>query len=175
MEDYTLKLKDMKKIVLFLFCMLAAIANVNAQQVTKTTHKKAVKTDVITTGNMTIRKPSYICISTDNDQDQLIMDGTKFTMTMGKKKHVTDSRKNPQFATFQAVLEAVINGRAIPASEDLTVSAKGNDKVLTITPTGKKRRQMFTSLVLVIDAKTSAFKTLKMNDRSGGFMEYTFK
>ena len=79
----------MKKIVFVLFCMLACLANVNAQQVaqqvTKTAHKKGVKTDVVTTGSMTIRKPNYICISTDNDRDQLIMDGTKFTMTMGGK------------------------------------------------------------------------------------------
>mgnify|MGYP002622739720 FL=1 len=164
----------MKKIVLFLFCLLACFASTNAQTVTKTTHKKAVKTDVVTTGTLTIRKPSYVCISTDEDRDQLIMDGTKFTMTMGKKKHVTDSRRNPMFATFQSVLEAVINGRPIPSGEDLTVSAKGNEKTITIIPTGKKR-QMFTSFVLVIDSKTSTFKTLRMNDRSGGYMEYTFK
>ncbi len=165
----------MKKIVFILFCMLACLANVNAQQVTKTAHKQGVKTDVVTTGSMTIRKPNYICISTDNDRDQLIMDGTKFTMTMGGKKHVTDSRKNPQFVTFQAVLEAVINGRQVPAGEDLTVSTKGNEQTITITPTGKKRRQMFTSFVLVVDAKTSAFRLLRMNDRSGGYTEYSFK
>lgn len=72
------------------------------------------------------------------------MDGTKFTMTMGKKKHVTDSRRNPMFATFQAVLEAVINGRPIPAGDDLTISKNGGVETITITPTGKKR-QMFTS------------------------------
>ena len=94
---------------------------------------------------------------------------------MGGKKHVTDSRKNPQFVTFQAVLEAVINGRQVPAGEDLTVSAKGNEQTITITPTGKKRRQMFTSFVLVVDAKTSAFRLLRMNDRSGGYTEYSFK
>lgn len=164
----------MKKIVLFLFCLFACFASVNAQTVTKVTHKKALKTDVVTTGTLTIRKPSYICISTDNDRDQLIMDGTKFTMTMGKKKHVTDSRRNPMFATFQAVLEAVINGRPIPAGDDLTISKNGGVETITITPTGKKR-QMFTSFVLVVDAKASSFKTLRMNDRSGGYMEYTFK
>ena len=164
----------MKKIVLFLFCLFACFASVNAQTVTKVTHKKALKTDVVTTGTLTIRKPSYVCISTDENRDQLIMDGTKFTMTMGKKKHVTDSRRNPMFATFQSVLEAVINGRPIPSGEDLTVTVKDNEKTITIIPTGKKR-QMFTSFVLVIDVKTSTFKTLRMNDRSGGYMEYTFK
>jgi len=34
---------------------------------------------------------------------------------------------------------------------------------------------MFTSFVLVVDAKTSAFRLLRMNDRSGGYTEYSFK
>lgn len=163
----------MKKILLFLLCMLAVTAN--AQTVTKTSHKKAVKTDVVTTGTMTVRKPDYICISTDNDKDQLIMDGTQFTMTMGGKKHTTDSRKNAQFATFQSVLTAVINGQPIPTGDDLAVTTQGGRKTITITPDGKKRRQLFTSFVLVIDAKTSAFKVLRMNGRNEDYTEYVFK
>jgi len=165
----------MKKILFLLFCLVAAVATADAQQtVTKTRHQKAVATDVVTTGTLTIRKPSYICISTDNDRDQLIMDGTKFTMTMGKKKHTTDSKKNTQFATFQKVLNAVINGQPIPESDDMTQVTKGGLKTLTITPQGKKRK-MFNSFVLVVDAKTSAMKTLRMNDRSGGYTEYSIK
>lgn len=150
------------------------ICSAGAQSVTKTVHKKAVKTDVVTTGTVTIRKPDYICISTDGDSDLLMMDGTQFTMTMGKKKHVTDSRKNAQFATFQKVLTAVINGEPIPTGDDLTVSTSADRKTITITPAGKKR-QLFSSFVLVIDAKTSAFRTLRMNGRGEDYTEYNFK
>ena len=145
--------------------------SVSAQTVTKTTHKKAVKTDVVTTGTLTIRKPEYICISTDGDKDQLIMDGTKFTMTMGGRQHVTDSKKNPQFATFHTVLKAVINQQAIPQSDDMTVVTKGNTTTVTIVPTGKKR-QLFTSFVLTVDAKTKALRTLRMNGRGEDYTEY---
>jgi hypothetical protein len=162
----------MKKIVLLFCCLLALTAQ--AQTVTKTTHKKAVKTDAVTTGTVTIRKPDYICISVDNNKDQLIMDGTQFTMTMGKRKHVTDSKKNAQFVTFQQVLTAVINNQPIPASEELTVLTKGGQKVITITPVSKKR-QLFSSFVLTIDAKTSAFRTLRMNGRGEDYTEYTFQ
>ena len=162
----------MKKIVLLFCCLLALTAQ--AQTVTKTTHKKAVKTDAVTTGTVTIRKPDYICISVDNNKDQLIMDGTQFTMTMGKRKHVTDSKKNAQFVTFQQVLTAVINNQPIPASEELTVLTKGGQKVITITPVSKKR-QLFSSFVLTIDAKTSAFRTLRMNGRGEVYTEYTFQ
>lgn len=163
----------MRKIVLMLFCMMALCAHAQ-QAVTKTSHRKAVKEDLVTTGTMTMRKPDYICISTDGDKDQLIMEGTKFTMTLGGKQHTTDSKKNQQFATFHQVLKALINGQPIPAGDDLTVSTKGGQTVITITPAGKKRR-LFTSFVLTVDSKTKAFKTLRMNGRKDDYTEYTFK
>jgi hypothetical protein len=162
----------MKKLLLIMFCMLACVAQ--AQQVTKTVHKKAVKTDVVTTGTMTIRKPDYICISTDNDRDLLMMDGTKFTITIGSKRHTTDSRNNPQFTTFHEVLTAVINGQPIPQSDDMTITTKNGQKTVTITPVGKKR-QLFSSFVLVLDAKTSAVVQLRMNERGENYINYDFK
>ena len=164
-----------KQIILFLFCLLSLSA-MSQTTVTKTQHRQAVKTDVVTTGTLTIRKPDYVCISTDGNKDQLIMDGTKFTMTMGGRKHTTDSRKNPQFATFQQVLTAVINGQPIPAGDDLTVTTRGGQTTVTITPSvKKKKRQLFTSFVLTVDSKTKAFRLLRMNGRGDDYKEYTFK
>jgi hypothetical protein len=162
----------MKKLFVLLFSLFALCAQ--AQTVTKVSHSKAVKTDVVTTGEMTIRKPDYICISTDGGKDQLIMDGTKFTMTTKGKKHVTDSKTNTLFATFQKVLHAVINGQPIPTGDDLTIQKSGNLQTITITPPAQKR-QMFTSFVLVVDGKTSSMKRLRMNGRSESYTEYTIK
>jgi hypothetical protein len=161
------------KHLLLLFCYLFALST-QAQTVTKVSHSKAVKTDVVTTGEMTIRKPDYICISTDGGQDQLIMDGTKFTMIMKGKKHVTDSKTNALFADFHNVLKAVINSQPIPTAGGIQVTATGSEQTVTIIPSGKKR-QMFTSFVLTIDSKTMAMKRLRMNGRSESFTEYTFK
>ena len=164
---------DTMKHWVLLICCLFSLSG-NAQSVTRVSHSKAVKTDVVTTGDMKIRKPDYICITTDNGKDQLLMDGTAFTMTIKGKKHVTDSKTNAQFATFQKVLHAVINNQPIPEGNDLTVQTKGGLKTITITPSEKKR-QMFTSFVLVVDSKTSAMKTLRMNGRNESYTEYTFK
>ena len=152
--------------------MLALSAT--AQTVNRTQHRAAVANDAVTTGTMTIRKPDYISISTDGGKELLIMEGTKFTMTMGGKKHVTDSRKNDQFATFHAILEAIINGQPIPSADDVTVTTKGGQKSITITPNGKKR-QMFTSFLLVVDAKTSAIQQIRMNGRKGDYTDYIIK
>ncbi len=161
-------MKKLLFLILFVCCQLTFCA---AQSVTRTQHREAVAQDAVTTGSMTIRKPDYISISTDGGKELLIMEGTKFTMTMGGKKHVTDSKKNKQFDTFHAVLSAVINNQPIPAAEDLTVSTKNGQKTITITPE-KKKRQLFSSFVLVIDAKTSAIRQLRMNGRKGDYTEY---
>ena len=152
------------------------LANVTfAQQtVTKITHKKAIKTDVVTTGTMTIQKPEYICISTDDDKDRLVMDGTRFSITMGNKMHTTDSRQNAQFQTLHKVLKAVINGQPMPPCDDLTVSDQDGLRTITIEPK-KKKRQLFTSFVLVVDGKTMAFQSLRMNGHNDSYTEYQFK
>ena len=166
----------MKRLILALTLIFLPLSfiDVAAQNVTRTRHQAALTTDAVSTGTLTIRKPDYICISTDGGREQLLMDGTQFTMTMGGKKHVTDSRRNAQFATFQRVLHAVINGQPIPQSEDLTVVTNNGLQTITITPNGKKR-QMFTSFVLVVDAKTTAFRQLRMNERAGNYVNYDFK
>lgn len=166
----------MKRLILIfaLFIWYLSLCPAEAQSVTRVRHQAALTTDAVTTGTLTIRKPDYICISTDGGREQLLMDGTKFTMTTGGKKHVTDSRKNAQFATFQKVLNAVINGQPVPKGEDMTIVTKNGLQTITITSAGKKR-QMFTSFVLVIDAKTSALRQLRMNERAGNYVNYDFK
>ena len=167
---------NMKRLILLLtvFACYLSLSPVEAQTVTRTRHQAALTTDAVTTGTLTIRKPDYICISTDGGREQLLMDGTQFTMTMGGKNHVTDSRKNPQFATFQKVLNAVINGQPVTKGEDMTIVTKNGLQTITITPAAKKR-QMFTSFVLVVDAKTSDFRQLRMNERGGNYVNYDFK
>ncbi len=167
---------NMKRLILALtlICFPLSFVGVAAQTVTRTRHQAALTTDAVTTGTLTIRKPDYICISTDGGRDQLLMEGTKFTMTMGGKKHVTDSRRNAQFATFQKVLNAVINGQPVTKGEDMTIATKNGLQTITITPAAKKR-QMFTSFVLVVDAKTSDFRQLRMNERGGNYVNYDFK
>lgn len=166
----------MKHLTALLFVVFTlCCGTLGAQNVTRTRHQAALTTDAVTTGTLTIRKPDYICISTDGGRDQLLMDGTKFTMTMGGKLHETDSQQNPQFDTFQKVLHAVINAQPIPECEDMTVETKNGQRTITITPSTKKKRQMFTSFVLVIDEKTSAFRQLRMNERADNYINYDFK
>ncbi len=147
--------------------------------VRKVVHKKAMAKEVVTTGSASIVKPDMFTISTNNGADKLTMKGSKFIMTVGKRDHTTDSQKNPQFATFQKVLTSIFSGGTTDISrlEGVTVTKSGSTLRITITPKvdeKKKRRMMFSSFTLVIDANTSAFKLLKMTDTKGGYTDYEF-
>ena len=152
--------------------------NVTAS-VTKTTHKQAVAKDVTSKGTLTMKRPATVSIVIDGGKDQLLMEGSTFTMVVKGKKHTTSSQKNVQFASFQTVFESILSGgqKDISKLGDLTVSKQGGNLVLTITPQAdsKKaaRRMLFSSFVLTIDTKTSELKSLRMNERAG-YTDYTF-
>ena len=147
--------------------------------VTKTTHKQAVAKDVTSKGTLTMKRPASVSIVMDGGKDQLLMEGSTFTMVVKGKKHVTSSEKNVQFTSFQTVFESILSGgqKDISKLGDLAVSKQGGNLVLTITPQAdsKKaaRRMLFSSFVMTIDTKTSELKSLRMNERSG-YTEYTF-
>jgi len=147
--------------------------------VTKTTHKNALAKDAVDKGKLTMKKPDEVGIVINGGQDQLLMKGSDFTMVVKGKKHTTSSKKNAQFATFQAVFEYILSGGEGDLSKytDLNVKKQGSLLVITITPqaAGKKaqRRMMFSSFIMTIDSKTSELKTLRMNERAG-YTEYSF-
>jgi len=152
--------------------------NVTASAV-KTTHKNAVAKDMVSKGTLIMKAPSEVSITMDGGQDQLLMQGNQFTMTVKGKKHKTSSDKNTQFVTFQAVFESILAGGSKDLSKfsDLDFAKKGQLLSLTITPKAESkkaaRRMLFSSFVLTIDTKTSELKSLRMNERAG-YTEYTF-
>ena len=147
---------------------------------TRTTHKAALAKDAVAKGTLTMRQPATVEIAIDGGKDALLMEGSTFTMTMKGKKHTTTSEKNPQFATFQKVFEAILAGgtQDIATLKEVNIKKDGKRLVLTITPEAadkkQQRRMMFSSFVLTVDATTSQLLTLRMNEKAGNYTEYTF-
>ena len=140
-----------------------AAANIN-----RIIHKKSLKKDIVTTGGACIMAPDMVSISTNEGRDKLLMKGTRFTMTVNGKEHSTDSKKNPQFATFHTVLTSVINGGTTDITKLPDVSIQKTDNAK------KQKRMMYSKFVLVLDIKTSAIKLLRFVERDGGFTDYEF-
>ena len=79
---------------------------------TKTTHKAALAKDETAKGTLTMKQPAQVSITITEGKDQLLMEGSQFTMVAGGRKHKTSSQKNAQFATFQTVFESILSGGA---------------------------------------------------------------
>lgn len=146
-------------------------------------HKAAVAKDETAQGTLTIQQAkSKVNISVNGGKDQLDMQGDNFTMTASGKSHKTSSKTNPQFATFQTVLQSIMTGgnptTDLSRQPDVSISQSDTEIILTITPQAAsakaQRRLMFTSFVITIDTKTSEIKTLRMNEKGQNYTQYDF-
>lgn len=147
--------------------------------VTRIDHKAAVAKDDEVTGIMTIVSPDKMNISVADGKEQLDMNGDNFTMVMRGREHKASSKKDNQFVAFQAVLTAIINGNGsgIEAVPGVTLSQEGDIITVKMDPTigqAKKKRMMFSSFVVTLDAKKGEMLTLRMNGRGKNYTEYSF-
>lgn len=185
----------MRKFLLFLFCLLsigafsqqadyqkACAKYKNIQSVTakcqRVRHRAVVAKDEVLYGSFHMVRPDKVNITMDGGKEALDMQGTSFTMTMKGKPHKTSSKTNPQFKTFQAVWESILNGGTdLSAISELEMEKDGADVVITITPKvdGKAaKRMMFSSFVLIINGKNGEVKSLRMNEKGQNYTLYTF-
>lgn len=137
-------------------------------------HNKALTKDKAYTGSLTMKSPDKVAITCDGGKEQLVMDGSTFTMVTGGHKRVASAKTAAQFAAFKAVLLSVLNGGRtdITKVQGVKVETEGGDVVVTMTP-AKAKRMMFTSFVLTVNRKTGAIEALSLNGRRG-YTKYTF-
>lgn len=187
----------MKKIfsvlALFMFCMSIFAQNVDFSKAvrnfkgsshvtavaTRIDHKAAVAEDDKLSGMMNITAPNKMNISVGEGKEQLDMNGDNFTMVMRGREYKANSKKNNQFVAFQAVLNAIINADGSKLSEvpGVFLSQTGDIITINMDPTvgqAKKKRMMFSSFVITLDAKKGEICTLRMNGRGKNYTEYSF-
>lgn len=156
-------------------------ANGASANVVRIRHNAALTKDDTAKGLLTMKRPNQVSITVNGGKEQLIMNGSSFTMVANGKKRTTNSKTNPQFASFQKVFEYILSGGTtsnITQLSDLSIKENGRNIIITITPKANKkkaqRRMMFTSFELQIDSRTSALKSLRMNQRGNNYTEYEF-
>lgn len=186
----------MKRILLLLFtCLLtgfavaqtsslkkavARYAKVNHVEATtvRTVYAAAKGKKTTAHGTFYMTSPNKVNISVNNGKDQLIMNGDIFTVTMKGKKHTTSAKKNVQMAALQQVLYYIMTGgqKGNINRSDIKVSQSGHLVTVNITSATakKKRRQLFSSVLLSIDSRTSEIKSMRMNQRGGNYTDYEF-
>lgn len=147
--------------------------------VTRTSHNPALAEDVVTQGAFYLQKPGKMCLTFDNNKDMLLMDGDTFTLVQGGRKAVAKGRNGRVMAGLGTVLRALFaDGAYSPDDESLEVKVEHREGrcVLTLLPRlaseKEKRRLMFQSFELTLDAAASRLVSLRMNGRGGSYTQY---
>lgn len=137
-------------------------------------HNKAMTKVTTYSGTLSMKEPDKVAIVCNSGKEQLVMNGSTFTMVQAGRKHVASAKTASQFAAFKAVLLSVLSGGKtdITKVQGVTVATQGSDVVVTMTP-AKAKRMMFTSFVLNIDRKSGALVSLTLNSKRG-YTKYKF-
>lgn len=137
-------------------------------------HNKAMTKVTTYSGTLSMKEPDKVAIVCNSGKEQLVMNGSTFTMVQAGRKHVASAKTASQFAAFKAVLLSVLSGGKTDVTkvQGVTVATQGSDVVVTMTP-AKAKRMMFTSFVLNIDRKSGALASLTLNSKRG-YTKYKF-
>lgn len=183
----------MKKILMIIVMALALVPAIHAQQsafnqavvkyrTSKTAtakavmvkHNKAMTKSKQYRGGLYMKDPDKVAITVNGGKEQLVMNGSTFTMVQGGHKRVASAKTASQFAAFKAVLQSVLAGgnANIGKVQGVAIRQQGGKVVVTMTPQQAKRL-MFTNFVLVIDKQTGALESLTLNSKRG-YTQYKF-
>jgi len=145
-----------------------------------TKHNTMVSKDVVTKGKFYFKKPSKMCLRAG--ADVLLMDGQNFTMVKDGKAQTMNGSGNSQIEALKTLMQNFSAGQEsdIDLSEiaDVDVENDGSRMTLTITPIvtdpKQKRKQMFSSFVVVIDKQKAELKSVRMNEKGQNYTQYDF-
>lgn len=192
----------MKKFLSMIVAALVAVVSLHAQDqemmqkameryknmttltadVRMTKHNTLVTKDVTSQGKFYFKKPSKMLLALDSGKDAMLMNGDNFTLLSDGKPQTTSGKGNSQLQALTSALKAFSAGEQsdIDLSDiaDVDVTTKGNLVTMTITPivtdAKAKRKQMFSSFVIVIDQKAGELRSLRLNEKGQNYTEYTF-
>lgn len=155
--------------ILFLCSMVNPIQAADKEMAVKRIeHKAAIKKDAVTSGTFSYTKGGDMSM-VFTPEDKLLMEGTKYTMVMGKRQSVARGETALLFGVMQRVVDAIMQGKEAEAVRTKTegVIVEQKENTITISPDTsiKPNRLLFTSFVIRFDARKHTLLSIRMNGR----------
>lgn len=148
-----------------------------------TRHNVALTNDIVTKGQYYWKRPNSQSMVFADTKEMLLAIGDNYTMVKGNKQRTIKAKSmgnNP----FEILSEIYVNLQSADKNGTLTtqanvsVSKQGASYLLTVTPNAKdakaKRRLMYTSFIITIDARTGNMSRLLIHERGGNYSQYDF-
>jgi len=167
-----------KTICLLLILAITGVANAFAAspitgKVTRTTHRSAVKKDAVDYGSLTYKGAGEVAMFF-SDKDQLIMQGTTYTVISGKRRSVAKGDNALLFGALQRVIDNVFTGAKPTTGVGAEVNVTQSGNTVTITPGAKmgKKRLLVSSFEITIDPVKHRISQLRFNQKGNNFTLY---
>ncbi len=193
----------MKRIFTLLFSLLLTCLAVSAQQadlrktvashfkglntfsasIKLTRHNVALTNDVVTKGHYYWKRPNSQSMVFTDSKEMLLAVGNSYTMVKGGKQRTIKAKGmgNNPFEILSDIythLQSADGNGSLTTQANVSVTKQGASYLLTVTPkttdAKARRRLMFTSLVITVDAKTGNMSRLLIHERGGNYSQYDF-
>ena len=148
-----------------------------------TRHNAAITKDLVTKGNYYWKRPNMQSMVFKESKEMLLAIGNSYTMAKGGKQRTIKAKGmgNNPFEILSDIYTHLLSAEgndALTSQANVSVSKQGTSYLLTVTPKAMnakaKRRLMFTSFIITIDAKTGRMNRLLIHERGGNYSQYDF-
>lgn len=148
-----------------------------------TRHNVALTNDIVTKGQYYWKRPNSQSMVFADTKEMLLAVGNSYTMVKGGKQRTIKAKGmgNNPFEILSDIythLQSADSNGSLTTQANVSVTKQGASYLLTVTPkttdAKARRRLMFTSLVITVDAKTGNMSRLLIHERGGNYSQYDF-
>ncbi len=133
--------------------------------------------DVVSVGRFHYLRGAGISLDfTEPAGDRITMGRKRFRIVSAGKTSVVKVDSNPMLRQLQRMLTACMTGdvNMLGEGSELAYADEGGNYIVTITPSGRRARNMVKLITLTFEKENMSLVTLRMEEASGDVSEYTF-
>lgn len=108
--------------------------------------------------------------------DKVIMNKDSFVIIISGKKICADAKSNPMMAQISYMMQASMSGDVSKLGRGwiMSIEKQINSYEVILKPTDKRIQKYINSMVMNFRESDMTLDTLRINETSGGFTQYTF-
>ncbi|MCC8036410.1 MAG: outer membrane lipoprotein carrier protein LolA [Rikenellaceae bacterium] len=144
---------------------------------TQVRHMSVLAGDARSSGRFYYQREGNICLEFDRPAgDMIVMNGERFKIVTDGRRNVVSMNSNPMLKQLKNMLTACMTGdiKLLEAGSEVTYQETPQGYRLTICPSNRKARNQVSAIVLTFDKGDMSLVTLRMEEPSGDYTEYTF-
>ncbi|MCD8072650.1 MAG: outer membrane lipoprotein carrier protein LolA [Alistipes sp.] len=144
---------------------------------TQVRHMSVLAGNATSVGRFYYKREGNICLEFDQPAgDVIVMSGERFKIVSQGRRNVVSMNSNPMLKQLKNMLTACMTGdvKLLEAGSEVSYEDTPKGYRLTIRPSNRKAKNQVSAIILTFDKGDMSLITLRMDEPSGDYTEYTF-